>query len=358
MIIKRIEELHTKNEHEKIIELIACVDERAVNYELTCLYARALNYTAKYEEALKRLLSVKEEGCKDQLWFLRLGYSYYYLGKPQKAIACFEKSLQLSNANREEALLFIALCLHELKEMERFEVICEELKNKNYETWEKFFCPKQYSEEKRNKVIQYIEKNFGKIDSIIECEELDIKIDICVILPKKNQDFITLVSLGMGNITMCDGTVDICSKAELVLYLPKDWDMNKLDQESHWPIEYLRKLARLPFIENTCLGNGHLVLNGKPFTPNTKMNSFILMDAIYEGSSECCMIEDNEALSFYLLFPLYPEESDYREIMGMKGLINLLENTSLVLDTQRPNYALKNDRYLEIKKQMNRLLKS
>lgn len=38
----------------------------------------------------------------------------------------------------------------------------------------------------------------------------------------------------------------VCSRAEYVIFLPKDWDIESDKEEDYWPIRMLKTIARLP----------------------------------------------------------------------------------------------------------------
>ncbi|MCL2142387.1 MAG: hypothetical protein FWH46_05915, partial [Methanimicrococcus sp.] len=79
-MVEQCEKLHKKDEHQEIIQLISEIPEKERSYQLTGILARAYNNDDQYEEAVRLLLSVQEEGQYDALWHFRLGYAYYYLG--------------------------------------------------------------------------------------------------------------------------------------------------------------------------------------------------------------------------------------------------------------------------------------
>ena len=358
IIIKKIEEYHLNNEHDKIIELMNAINEEACNYDLVCLHARALNNASKYYDAIEMLLSVEEEGSNDEEWLFFLGYAYYFVGEIKKACECFENCRELGEKRKEEVLIFLAFCYRELKLSEQWVAVCDELREVNYKLWERFFRGQQYTKEEREMVKTYIEKRFGKIEKIIPSQRLDFEVDICVIAPQKNQNYTVLVTLGMGAYAMKKENSDQFAHCELMMFLPKDWNLDIKNLRSQWPLLYLQRIARLPYEENSILDMGHQVICEEPVASNTRFNSFVLLDAILEENQRPFLLENGGALDFHVLFPLYQEESEYLEEEGIQPLLELLEDTMFVLDIDRPNYFQVEDRYRDIKKQIYRLRKS
>ena len=358
IIIKKIEEYHLKNEHDKIIELMNSIDDDACSYDLVCLHARALNNTSNYYEAIEMLLSVEEEGSRDEEWLFFLGYAYYFVGEIEKAKECFEHSRKYGEKKKEESLVFLAFCYRELQQNEAWLAVNDELRTINYKLWERCFRGQRYTKKERKMVKSYIEKRFGKIKEIIPSSQKDFEVEICVIAPQKHQNYTVLVTLGMGSFAMKKENSDQFAHCELMMFLPKDWDLNTKNLRKQWPLLYLQRIARLPYEENGILEMGHQVICEESFASDTQFNSFVLLDAILEENQRPFLLENGGALDFHVLFPLYREESEYLEKEGIQLLQELLEDTRFILDINRPNYFRVEDRYRDIKKQINRLRKS
>ena len=77
-LLEQIEQWHTDDEEQKIVDAILAIPEEEWNAELIGLLARAYNNQEEYLKAIDCLLTVEEED-KDALWFYRLGYAYYYI---------------------------------------------------------------------------------------------------------------------------------------------------------------------------------------------------------------------------------------------------------------------------------------
>ena len=126
---KLINKLNYFNEvgaYDKIISMILEIPEEERDYELISHLARAYNNYGtfvtqrkeEYLEAITLLLSVKEEGKNDPLWYYRMGYGYMSLNINDKALKYFKKSYELDDSSLE---------LEELLEILEIEVKLEKI---------------------------------------------------------------------------------------------------------------------------------------------------------------------------------------------------------------------------------------
>lgn len=89
-LMERLEELDRRADDEGIAALLR---EQAGNSpRLAGLLARSLNNLGRYEEAAAVLKKVESAGSCDPLWQFRMGFSLYYQGRLDEALACFEAS--------------------------------------------------------------------------------------------------------------------------------------------------------------------------------------------------------------------------------------------------------------------------
>ena len=141
-----------------------------------------------------------------------------------------------------------------------------------------------YSEEEMKEYQNYVRKELGEFDGIIhEIVSDDIHIDIIVIPPTKENNYYKLVTMGMGAYKM-NVPKELkkyrLERAELVLYLPSNWDINSKLDEDYWPIKQLKTLARLPINSNSWLCVGHTVsndINNSKYASNTNLCSMLLI---------------------------------------------------------------------------------
>ena len=62
----------------------------------------------EYDDAMGYLLKVANQGRKDYMWYMRIGYTYFLQKKYRDATEMFEKALKLQ-PNNQEVLLFLAV---------------------------------------------------------------------------------------------------------------------------------------------------------------------------------------------------------------------------------------------------------
>lgn len=99
-----------------------------------------------------------------------------------------------------------------------------------------------------------------------------VHVDVHICKPTEARPFTTLFTTGMADLPMkTPADFAAFARAELMICLPKTWPTFKngeLDTDKqHWPIGFLRYLARFPHAHETWLSEGHTIPNGNPPTP-------------------------------------------------------------------------------------------
>lgn len=137
-----------------------------------------------------------------------------------------------------------------------------------------------YSYEDHRLFEEYVDDKIGKVERVYhELYSPDIHLDILIIPPSSESNYYKIVTDGLGAYRM--NVPDLVKnekleRAELVMYLPPDWNMNFNTKENGWFIEQLKSIARTPIIENGWIGFGHSFDNGnQPFVDNTKLGARI-----------------------------------------------------------------------------------
>jgi tetratricopeptide (TPR) repeat protein len=318
-MLSRIHAWHENDEHENILDEIDKIPREFWDYEVTCLYARALNNLERYEEALDHLMHIKTHGRNDALWHFRTGYSLYYLGEEDEATGYFQKALDLGDNSDDTRKLLKA---------SRAE--SEQKKHK-----EGTSPPLIYSEEEMNALERHIEKYFGPFTNVFhEIASPDIHVDIAVVEPTPERNYYILVTMGMGARKMSvpkDLAEFHLERAELLVCLPPDWKLDDLEDEKwYWPLRWLKILARLPCDEDTWLGWGHTIPNGSPFAENTRLSAVMLISpGAFGKKSHECLLPGGEGLNFYQIIPLYDEEVEYKLKHDAKALLDLMDDEDL-----------------------------
>ncbi len=212
-------------------------------------------------------------------------------------------------------------------------------KNKKTEKLEKL-APEMYSEKEMETVDRFINQSYGEFPVVFhEKVSPDIHVDICIIPPTEERNYYTLVTMGMGAHKM-NTPPELAQykleRAELLITLPADWEVRSPDEIWYWPIRLLKSTARLPIACDTWLGWGHTVDNGKAYADNTEFCGALLIDPM-TGKNNLCMLPNGESVNFYQLIPIYREEMEYKIENDTDKLLQLMADTSFVVNIKRPN---------------------
>ena len=318
-MLSRIQNWHELDGHEKILEEIDRIPREFWDYDITCLYARALNNLERFEESLNLLMTVKNLGKSDPLWNFRTGYSLYFLGREDEAAKYIGKTIELGN-DTGDARELLKACNDET-----------ELKKGDKRKTNTMV----YSESELNTVRKHIEEYFGPCANIFrEIISPDIHVDILTIEPTPERNYYVLVTMGMGARKMstpAELRKYKLERAEIMVCLPPDWKMNDLEDEKwYWPLRWLKILARLPCEENSWLGWGHTIPNDGPFADNTRLSAIMLIyPAAFGEDSFACTMPNGDEVNFYQMIPLYNEEIEYKLQHDAEALLDLMDDDDL-----------------------------
>lgn len=331
-LLEQLNTWHETDEYQKIIDTIEEMEEH--DYDTICHLARAYNNRGEagdYDKAIQLLQMVGDIGRDDPLWYYRLGYACYFDSRYSEAVEAFQHSLELSPGD-EDAQYFLNISKEEL------------LREQGIQQEE--YNPEVYDEEEMEAIENHIEKNFGEYDSVFhEIISPDIHVDICMIPPSEERNYHVLVTMGMGahSMNVPEELAEYkLERAELAVCLPADWDLQSDDEKWYWPIRMLKVLARLPISEDTWLGWGHTVDNGESFDESTQLcGSMLISPANFEETANICTMPDGSEVNFYQVIPLYSEEMEYKMNNNAEGLLNLMDDSILILNPNRINYCKK-----------------
>jgi tetratricopeptide (TPR) repeat protein len=317
-IIPQLKKWHEKDEHQKIIDAIEKIPHNDRDYELSSLYARALNNMERYEEALGILLALEETGREDGFWYFRVGYSLYYLDREEEAAEYFQKAIDRGD-NGEDTRYLLELSLEAVK--------------RKRQTESGGHHPELYSDEEINCIEAHIEKYFGEFKNVFhEMVSPDIHVDIVIIEPVPERNYYVLVTMGMGAYKMnVPDELEELERAELLICLPPKWNLQNLNDENcYWPLRWLKIMARLPIEQHTWLGWGHTVPNGSPFADNTRFTTMMLLNPGDFAEEACeCTMPDGSTVNFYQMIPLYEEEADYKVQNNAEKLLEFFDDRDL-----------------------------
>ena len=186
-----------------------------------------------------------------------------------------------------------------------------------------------YDDKELDEVDAYITKAFGDFDSVFhEIVSPDIHLDVCFIPPTAEEPFYKLVTMGAGAYEMKipdKWKENNIERAEYVIYLPKNWNIQSQDMKDYWPIKILKQVARLPILCDTWLSFGHSTQTdeaGTPYAANTKFN-IVVLDFCENHQGEVKLkTSSGKTINFYQVIPLYPEELKFKMENDAQTLID------------------------------------
>jgi hypothetical protein len=201
-------------------------------------------------------------------------------------------------------------------------------------------------------ISDHIEKHLGTPATVFHELISDlVHIDVHIVAPTEERPFYSLITSGMSDKPMNapEGAEEL-RYAELMICLPPDWPMTqeewKQDENSFWPIQTLKFLARFPHEYDTWLCLDHTVPNGDPPEPFGETQfSCAMLGPCATVPQEFWHLKVNEekTINFFGLYFLYREEMDLKMKKGAEALWSLLEKQQVteLLDVSRKNTAKK-----------------
>lgn len=145
-------------------------------------------------------------------------------------------------------------------------------------------------------------------------------LDVYIWAPTPHRRLWTLVTAGMSAHPMNVPTGHtLYERAELVITLPADWPsietikaMPPSQAKNYvWPINELKNLARLPYMQNTWLSIGHTVQARRSLDGTYRGADFsgMLLGALHSMPETARTLEvDNKTVHCHGLYPLYAQE--------------------------------------------------
>lgn len=130
-------------------------------------------------------------------------------------------------------------------------------------------------------------------------------------------------------------------RAEIMVTLPPDWQVENGDERWYWPLRWLKILARLPIQEDGWLGWGHTIANPEdaPFADNTRLCGLILTEPQgFDKEAVCCPLPGGDEVNFYQMIPLHFEEMQFKMAHDAQSLLARFTPEQLaVVNLQRPS---------------------
>lgn len=324
-LLEQLEQWNENDEFSRCIEAIEAIPEKERGYKLTVFLGRAYSNlavlgdhnTREDDEVDKELIhhaidilaTVSKQGENDPYWNARMGYAHLMADDTAAVALEYGKRWLELEPDNPEAQKLVSDCEGYLSE-EPVEM---------------------YDEADWDAVEEHITKYFGHYEHVFhEIVSTDIHLDICVIPPRKDHNYYTLVTFGMGAHKMNvpeELSEKKLERAELLINLPPDWKLSEKDWQEekwYWPIDVLKWVARLPIRDrNTWLGWGHTISSGEPFAESTKLcGAMLLNPGVFGEPSYFCTLPDGDDVNFYQLIPLYKEEMEFKLENSVDELID------------------------------------
>jgi Uncharacterized protein conserved in bacteria len=203
-------------------------------------------------------------------------------------------------------------------------------------------APEVYSQKEEDAVAAHINEYFGEPDAILKSHpNMKIDANIYIIFPREEHNYYTLVTQGAGAHKMNmpkEFTKYGCERAEFLINLPPDWDIQSRDNKWFWPFDCLRTYAEMPIHEDSWVGSGHTVANGSAFAENTDLSAMLFTHPYPFGKeSSICTLPNGDGVEFYQLIPIYESEMNYK-LMRNAGMLQLMiiNNYGMTVDINRP----------------------
>jgi uncharacterized protein len=208
---------------------------------------------------------------------------------------------------------------------------------------------KNNMENHHEEILEHVVKNFGPVKNSISeiVPGSRVSVNIHIIPPSTDQDFVTLVTTGMSDEPMDYSNEDSMYKyAELLLKLPSSWTVEKddmKDQDNYWPFGWLRKVAHIPHIYDGWLDEGVILPNGEPpqsFASNTKLSCIMICRPQELGLDKVHTTQGD--IQIFSLVPIYEEERVLALEKGYEYLLKKMREQGIsdVLDIHRINVGV------------------
>lgn len=196
-------------------------------------------------------------------------------------------------------------------------------------------------------ITNHIKKNIGEIHSVFhEIISDEIHLDICYVQSDPSREYEALITMGMSAIPLTTSEdSDDPEYVELIILLPKDWPLEKLNmfsEDFYWPIQLLKDLARFAHHNKTHLSYAHTVANADELVSYAKNNNFcasILLPSVTLGEDAFILRRksNSEDVYFFCVVPIFEDELFFKMENGADKLMDLFDEhqVSDIVDIHR-----------------------
>ncbi|MCL2031959.1 MAG: suppressor of fused domain protein [Methanomassiliicoccaceae archaeon] len=191
--------------------------------------------------------------------------------------------------------------------------------------------PDAYGDDEAAAVRDHIGNRFGKYRTAFgETFPNGARVDIAIIDPTPERNFYTLITIGAGAHRMdvppemADADLD---RAEFMICLPPDWDVDSEEEMWHWPIQWLKISARLSFEPEIWLWWGQTMpLWGAAPDDVAFSHTVLIPPALFDEDAILCRLPDGKGINFLQILPIYDDEMYYLEENGFEAFLELWES--------------------------------
>jgi len=192
-------------------------------------------------------------------------------------------------------------------------------------------------ESDHKKILEHLRPVIGPIDSHSLQEIVPVtgefQIAVHTSPPNDQHPYLTIFTTGMSDraMTVPKGKEEF-KYAELVMFLPADWLHPKsMKGDSFWPVEWLRKIAYYPYLNDTWLGGPATIISSseppEPLGPNTSQTCLLLVADF--SDIKPLAIRSDKTVRFFTVIPIYTEERDLEKKHGIAKLIHSLKQAGV-----------------------------
>lgn len=110
----------------------------------------------------------------------------------------------------------------------------------------------------------------------------------------------------------------IAERAELLMYLPADWNLKEdslEDERNYWPIRLLKDFARMPINTDSWMGWGHSFSQEEkePYADGVPYSAAVLLAPQPDiDDIISCPLTVGKSVDFFQVFPITHEELEYK----------------------------------------------
>ncbi len=168
----------------------------------------------------------------------------------------------------------------------------------------------------------------GEITVFHELLSEKVHIDVFIKEPAQDRPYYVIMTSGMSDLPMTlpedfsDKFKAAHERAELMMFLPRDWHIHDEDAKEDkwfWCIRALKSAARYPHLCDTWIGHGHDIQFTEPVEPFAENTKLCALMFAYPDCERLMYLTGHEGMriNVYMAIPIYEEEMLYK--IGFDG---------------------------------------